>query len=162
MRTLLDTRPEALPARTPTENMKALEVLIPEVCDPIDIPSVTNHDFCDGIYRRQYSMKADDIVVSKTHKKDNYFLLFSGEVSIADGDGNVVRVSAPYMMITRPGTKRVVYCHKDCEIFTFHGNDDNEQDLDKLEEKYVIPEAPATIEDLRGAMQMIEYFGETL
>ena len=48
-------------------------------------------------------------------------------------------------MVTEPGTKRIVYAHEDTVIYTFHGNPDNETDLKRLEDRYVIPEPRPTL-----------------
>lgn len=131
---------------TPYEKIRKLEALVPVVFErQLDIEAITSHQWCDGVYCRRFFLEKDAMVVSKIHKKQNWFLLFSGEVSIYDGTGKAVRLKAPHLMVTEPDTKRVVYAHEDAVIYTFHGNPDNETDLEKLEERYVIPEAKPTL-----------------
>jgi hypothetical protein len=147
VRKLLDTRREQLPAAelTPYDKMRRMEVLIPQVTEELSIEKMTAHGFCDGVYCRRFELPKDAVVVSKIHKKQNWFVLFSGEVSIYDGEGNTTRIKAPYIMVTQPGTKRIVYAHEDAVMYTFHGNPDNEQDITKLEDRYIIPEAKPTL-----------------
>jgi hypothetical protein len=147
MRTLLAVKrdqPVAKPT-TPYQKMRRIEALLPLVSEEIPIDSLTSHAWCDGVYCRRFFLPKDAMVVSKVHKKQNWFLLFSGECSIYDGSGKATRIKAPYLMVTEPGTKRVLYAHEDTVIHTFHGNPDNEQDLTALEERYIIPEAKPTL-----------------
>ena len=126
--------------------IRQLEAAIPEVLEQqLDIDKVTKHDFCDGVYRREFFLPAGAVVVSKIHKKENWFMLWQGDVSIASADGTVKRVRAPYMSKTPINTKRVVYAHTDAIMYTFHGNPDNETDVKKLEEQYILPEHKATL-----------------
>ena len=149
MKTLFDlptpvqTKAPALVEAHPTyESIRRLEAALPLVgVELLDIDDITDHEFCDGVYRREFFLAKDAVVVSKIHKMENWFLLFSGEVTIASADGTVKRVKAPYMAKTETDTKRVVYAHEDSLMYTFHGNPDNETNIDKLEERYIMPEA---------------------
>ena len=126
--------------------IRKLEAAIPEVLElQLDIDKVTSHAFCDGVYRREFFLPAGAVVVSKIHKKENWFMLWSGDVSIASADGTVKRVRAPYMAKTPINTKRVVYAHTDAVMYTFHGNPDNETDPKELEKQYILPEHKATL-----------------
>lgn len=125
--------------------IRRLEAAIPEVLQEIPIDSLTNHAFCDGVYRREFFLPKGATVVSKIHKKENWFLLWSGDVSIASADGTVKRVQAPYMAKTPINTKRVVYAHADSVMYTFHGNPENETDPEVLETQYILPEHKATL-----------------
>jgi len=147
MRTLLDVRREQPVSTqlTPYQKMRKFEALLPLVVEELNIDDCTSHAFCDGVYRRRFFLPKDAVVVSKVHKKQNWFLLYSGECSIYDGTGETVRIKAPYMMVTEPGTKRIVYAHEDTVLYTFHGNPDNETVPEKLEQLYVIPEAKPTL-----------------
>jgi hypothetical protein len=150
MRTLLDVRREQRTAltvkATPYERIRKLEAAIPLMCDEqLVIEDQTSHNFCDGVYCRKFVLPKDAVVVSKIHAKENWFLLFSGEVSIASHDGTVKRIKAPWLSVTEPGTKRVVYAHEEAVMYTFHGNPDNEQNVDKLEKRYIVPESKPTL-----------------
>ena len=128
------------------EVIRKLEAAIPEVLEQqLDIEACTRHAFCDGVYRREFFLPAGAVVVSKIHKKENWFMLWQGDVSIASADGTVKRVQAPYMAKTPINTKRVVYAHTDAVMYTFHGNPDNETDPKELEKQYILPEHKATL-----------------
>lgn len=131
--------------KTPYGKIRRMEALIPEVLPELNIDECTDHDFCDGVYRRRFFLPKDAIVVSKVHKKENFFLLYEGEISIYNAEGEVIRVTAPYMAVTKPNTKRVVYAHEDSVMYTFHGNPDNEKDPDELEKIFIVPEPKPTL-----------------
>lgn len=123
--------------------LRKMEAAIPQELETISIDDLTDHAWCDGVYRREFFLPKGAIVVSKIHQIENWFLLFSGEISVASADGSVIRVKAPYMAKTEVGTKRAVYAHEDSVMYTFHGNPDNESDLEVLEARYIEPEEPA-------------------
>ena len=83
-----------------------------------DMPLV--HTFTPGLYTRQITMPKGSLVVSLTHKTEHPFVISKGRVSVwTDGDG-VITFEAPYIGITKPGTRRVLYIHEDCIWTTFH------------------------------------------
>jgi hypothetical protein len=104
-----------------------------------DQNKVTGHQYCDGLYSRQYFLPAGNVAVSLMHKKENFFLLVQGECMVWGPDGQV-RIRAPFMQTTLPGAKRVIHALEDCVFVTFHPNPDNETDLKKLEDRFIIPE----------------------
>jgi hypothetical protein len=88
-------------------------------------------------------------VISKTHRKENFLLLVAGEALITTPDGTV-RVAAPHMVLTAPGVKRAVFAVTDLVLLTIHPNPDNERDMKKLEERFIIPEVLGEIPRLNG------------
>jgi hypothetical protein len=87
-----------------------------------DEKNTLKHTFCDGQYVREIFMPAGQIITTKIHKKLHPFFIMSGELSIASEEG-IVRVEAPYHGITKPGTKRIIYTHKDTIFITVHATD---------------------------------------
>lgn len=136
---------DVVPASSGMEKLQQLEQAMREEIEEIPIDDLTSHQWCDGVYCRRFFLPKGALVVSKVHRKQNWFLLFDGEVSITDGDGKRERLRAPHLMVTQPGTKRAVLAHKDSIMYTFHGNPDNVTDTDELEEMYVIPETPTAL-----------------
>ena len=101
----------------------------------------TSHHFCDGVYCREFFLPAGAVAVGKMHKRESFFMLVSGVATMSIADGTVLQIRAPYMAVTQPGSKRLVYAHEDATFLTFHPNPENEQDLVRLEEKFIIPMA---------------------
>lgn len=156
MRNLFDTSTDLVRTRSteleiptdPYEKIRMFEALAYAAIPPEDLDDmaeVTRHDFCDGVYRREFFLPQGHWVVSKLHGHENWFLLFSGDITVYAGDGTTTRIKAPFMMKTMPGTKRIVYAHEDSMIYNFHANPDNETDPVKLEAKFIIPEEKPTL-----------------
>ena len=92
------------------------------------------HTFADGCYIREIYNPANELLVTKIHKKKHPFFLMKGEMSILTESG-VERLSAPYYGITLPGTKRIIYTHTPCTFVTVHAT--KETDVDKVEEEVI-------------------------
>ena len=123
------------------DKVRELESVMMKMDGQIPWEQLTSHHFCDGVYARQFFLPAGVCAVGKMHAKESFFLLVSGEASISTEDGTVHRIKAPYMAVTQPGSKRVVFGHEDTIFLTFHPNEDNERDMELLERKFIIPEA---------------------
>jgi hypothetical protein len=130
------------------DQVRQLEAAIREMGGDFDIEAHTSHHFCDGLYARELNVPAGTVIVGKTHASRNFFLLVKGTMWLATPDGPV-RIEAPYMTTTQPGTKRAGYAETDCVCMNFHANPDDEWDLEKLEARYITPEAlPAPEKEL--------------
>lgn len=125
------------------EKVRALESVIKELPkeDQIDWELLTSHHFCEGVYAREFFLPAGTVAVGKMHAKESFFLLVMGDATISTEGGVVQRIRAPYMAVTQPGSKRVVFAHEDTLFLTFHPNPDDERDMERLEARYIIPEA---------------------
>lgn len=91
------------------------------------------HSFADGIYMRQIEIPKGMLIVGKIHKHSHPNVLLKGSVSVFTEEEGEQRLEAPLAMISKAGTKRVVYSHEDCVWLTFHSVG-NETDLDKIED----------------------------
>ena len=90
-----------------------------------------SHTVTPGLYVRELTMPAGLLIVSRIHLREHPFYILSGEVSVYDGD-SVSTYVGPYKGITKPGTKRVLYTHKDTVWVTFHVTDKTSvEDLEK-------------------------------
>lgn len=112
------------------------------------------HTFADGVYVREIFIPKGTLVVGKIHKHSHPNFLLKGDVSVATEDG-VSRIKAPSSMISKAGTKRVVFAHEDTVWVTVHVTDS--QDLVKIEEEIIAKsydELPSSItillEDING------------
>ena len=137
------------------ERMRELQAAIPKMTDTIPTNSLTGHEFCDGLYCRKYFLPKGVIAVSLMHAHDNFFVVASGEMMVWGPEGQA-RLKAPYMTVTKPGTKRIVYGIEDTLILTFHPNPDNGTDLRELRDRLIIPELGA-IEDGKAHVPHLDY-----
>ena len=77
------------------------------------------HTFAGGCYVREIFNPANELLVTKIHKKEHPFFLMEGKMSILTEDG-VKHLQAPHYGVTKPGTKRIIYTHTDCVFVTVH------------------------------------------
>jgi hypothetical protein len=118
----------------------ALEEAIKALPEQMDFDELTSHHFCNGLYARELFVPAGVVAVGKTHAQQNLFFLLKGTAAIVTPDGPV-EITAPFMSVTAPGTKRCVYAITDCLFMNVHPNADDERDLLALEHRYITPEA---------------------
>jgi len=100
----------------------------------IDCP--IRHFFTDGLYAREMSAPADSLITSKIHKTEHLFILSKGSLCVWDENGNEVILEAPYIGITKAGTRRVAYIIEDVVWTTFHANPENENEIE-IEERII-------------------------
>lgn len=107
------------------------------------------HTFADGCYVREIFNPANQLLVTKIHKKKHPFFLMQGEMSILTEEG-VIKISAPHHGITLAGTKRVIYTHTDCVFVTVHGT--NKKTVEEVEEEVIaktFDDPEITLQDLK-------------
>lgn len=92
------------------------------------------HAFAPGAYGRQIFIPKETLVVGKIHKHAHLNFLMKGVVSVATEEGPV-RLEAPLMMVSKAGTKRVVYTHEDTVWATVHLTEST--DLAQIEEEII-------------------------
>lgn len=92
------------------------------------------HIFADGLYVRKISCPLGQLLVTEIHKKDNAYFLMKGEITIMSEEGEVT-IEAPYYGITKAGTKRIIYVHKDCIFVTVHST--NSKTVKDAEEELI-------------------------
>lgn len=109
---------EAL-APTRDERIDALELALCEHPNVIDLPLV--HRFTPGLYSRELRAPAGTLATTFIHRQEHQFVLVEGEVSVLEGlDGGAKRIEAPFVGVTKVGTRRVVYVHRAAVWITFH------------------------------------------
>lgn len=86
----------------------------PKIECPLD------HVFTPGLYTRVILMKAGSLITSKIHKTEHPFVVLKGKVSVWTKEAGAVTIEAPFLGVTQPGTKRVLYIHEDTIWATFH------------------------------------------
>ncbi len=79
----------------------------------------TEHIFHGGMYCRQVWRPAGCLIVGKVHKKEHFYMIVSGTVKITTDDG-VQTITGPFLLCSKPGTKRAVYAETDALCMTIH------------------------------------------
>lgn len=122
------------------DKIDRLEAIMAD-CEPVDCPLV--HRFTPGLYTREIFMPAGSLVTSLIHKTEHPFFILKGRVAVLNEiDGEMLRLKAPYVGITKPGTRRVLYIYEDCVWVTTHPTS-------------VVPEGD-TEEDILAAVKLVE------
>lgn len=124
----------------PHQAIDALEREILDSCRLVDMPLV--HRFVPGMYIREIFMPAGIWVTSKIHNTEHPYVVTKGRVSVYSPEGGVQHIEAPYVGITQPGTRRVLFIHEDTTWLTFHplvGDEgaNGEADLPRIEERII-------------------------
>ena len=65
-------------------------------------------------------MPAGTLIVSKIHKTEHPYFITKGRASVWIEGVGVKVIKAPHHGVTKPGTRRLLYIHEDCEWSTFH------------------------------------------
>ena len=98
----------------------------------------TTHRFADGMYSREIEIPPAVAIISKTHAKECFFILLSGDLTIST-DTSVTHLEAGDVFLSPPG-KRAVVSVNGCRALTVHRLDPYTENLDEIEAQLVIPE----------------------
>lgn len=99
----------------------------------IDMP--LTHRFTEGMYIREIFNPAGALLTTKIHKTEHPFVVLKGKISVYVPGEEVKHIQAPYLGITKAGTRRIIFAYEDTVFVTFHTNPDNEQNIDVLEDR---------------------------
>ncbi len=123
------------------ERLDALEkAMLTSDAHPVELP--VTHRFTPGLYAREIFMPAGTLLTSRIHKTEHPYVVISGKVSVFIEGVGVEHIEAPFVGITKPGTRRVLYIVEDCRWITFHPltgdeGERGEEDLGKIEERII-------------------------
>ena len=93
--------------------------------------------FAPGVYMRQMNAKAGTLVVSKMHRTEHMNILLTGSLTVATENG-IELLTAPLVIKSMPGTKRIGYFHEDSSWITVHPT--GETDLELIEQQVIVPD----------------------
>ena len=107
------------------EQVNALETEMRRY-EQLDLP--VKRYFSQGVYARELFIPKGTLLTGKIHKYQQLNIMSQGDLSVLTEDG-VVRVQAPFTIVSPPGTKRIAYAHEDTVWTTIHGTDETDVDL---------------------------------
>ena len=87
-----------------------------------------------GLYAREMLIPAGTVITGRVKKHEHISVIAAGVVTEVTEAGEQ-RVKAPYVMVSRPDTKRIVVAHTDTVWVTIHAT--KETELDKIEEDLI-------------------------
>jgi hypothetical protein len=96
-----------------------------------------SHSFSDGIYTREIFIKKGLFAIGKIHKTDHTFFLMKGKLLLCTEEG-AKEIEAPFYGTSSAGTKRFVLALEDTIFVNVHPNPTNIQEIEKLEDMFVV------------------------
>lgn len=102
---------------------------------------VTDHHFAADMCMRTVFRKAGTLVMGKTHKKEHFFALIDGEMTVWMNDSKT-RAKAPFVWSCPIGTKRITFAHTDATAMTVHQV--SSHDIQAIEDE-LIEDDPASM-----------------
>ena len=96
-----------------------------------DIP--LRHFFAPGLYAREITMPAPMLLTTLIHKTEHIAIVSKGKCTVITENGRET-ITAPFTMVTKPGTLRALYIHEETIWTTIHHNPENIQDLKDLQD----------------------------
>ena len=97
----------------PSLRVEKMEALLAAVQAAPQVPMPVDVGIIDSAYIRAGWVKAGTVVVGHVLNEAVPLVLLKGEAIIAGADGSIP-VSAPYVAINQPGTRRAMYAITDC------------------------------------------------
>lgn len=131
-----------LPAVPTREQIERLENEMRKA-PPIEIR--TTHYFAQGLYAREIFIPKGCLLTGKVHRAEHLNIVSLGDITVWTEQG-MKRVTAPFTMVSKPGTKRVGLAHEDTIWTTVHAA--IETNIELLEQLLVEPDRPLIEETL--------------
>lgn len=104
---------------SPIERRAAIERLEDEILQLPQAVMPLEHFFAQGLYARQLTIPKDCVLTGAIHKFEHINVLLKGDMTVVTEDGPR-RIQAPYVMVSRPGTKRAGFAHEESIWLTVH------------------------------------------
>ena len=105
-----------VPSREQIERLEAAMMTMPQ------LEIQTTHYFANGLYAREVLIPAGCLLTGKIHKSEHLNIVSAGRIVVWTEDG-MAEISAPYTMVSRPGTKRVGMALEDTVWTTIHATE---------------------------------------
>ena len=128
------------------DKVLALEAALREM-PQADLP--TSHLFSGGMYARVMELKKGTTIVGKVHKREHFFILAAGTLAVTV-DGEAAVMTAPQVLVGKPGVKRAGHALEDCTCINVHKTDYT--DLDEIEAEQIEPD-PLALFDSANRMK---------
>lgn len=134
-----------------TEKIDAIHALI-ETLPAVETP--VTHRFTPGLYIREIFVPKGTILVTKIHRTEHPFALMGGKAVVWSEHDGTQKLQAPFLGITKPGTRRVIFVQEDVVWATFHPTE--LVDPDEIEREIIEPHEakPLSTEMVRKVLSL--------
>lgn len=142
-------REETMPNRlTPAPTRVLIQRVEEEIKRLPQVQILPVHIFAEGLYARQIRIPKGVMLTGRVHKKEHLNFLSLGDITVWTEDG-VLRLQAPYVLVSRPGTKRIGYAWSEAvwtTVHAWHGSHDIEEvEAALLEPEQLLEVDPKTL-----------------
>jgi hypothetical protein len=120
------------------------------------------HRFVPGMYCREIFMNAGAVLTTMIHKYEHFAFILSGKARVVSEDRGDEIIEAPAVIVTKPGTKRVLHILEDMRWATVHLTEGNGTVATKDEADLGEIEAVVVARTFEEYSQMLEYKEEQL
>lgn len=104
-----------------------------------------------GLYAREIILPAGTVVMGRI-KKSEYISVIADGVVTEVTEAGMQRIKAPYTMVCKPCTKRIVWAHETAVWVTIHATPPGETDLDTLYNYITVD----SYEEAEGLLEVIK------
>jgi hypothetical protein len=95
------------------------------------------HFFTQGVYARELTIPAGQVIVGKIHKHEHLNFISKGKVTVLTEEGGLEELTAPCTIISPAGVKRLLYTHEETVWTVVHQTD--KTNLDEIEDENISP-----------------------
>jgi hypothetical protein len=127
----MKTALQAIEDHKSIDEIEQIMLTLPQV----DCPVI--HNFGEGIYIRELHMAAGTIAIGHLQRFNHFNVFLHGKVMMLNPDGTKTVLEAPLTFFADPGRK-VGYVIEPLVWQNIYPNPDNETDIEKLEERWLI------------------------
>ena len=124
------TGAEAVASRLDSPGWQEIDAFEAQAAGLPQVELPVRHLFTPGLYTRQIFMPAGTLLTSRIHLFEHPFIIAAGIVSVWGDETGWQTYRAPYLGVTLPATRRVLYIHEDTTWLTSHVT--TETDPDKI------------------------------
>lgn len=89
--------------------------------EPVYCP--LHHQFTNGMYSRTIYMPKGTLITSLVHRTEHQFIVSHGSALVKVNENEWDRIFAPFVGVTKPGTRRILHIEEDCVWTTLHPTD---------------------------------------
>lgn len=123
-----------------TDYHKNLDQVEKAIMQAESVECPITHYFVNGVYCREMFMPKGVVLTSKIHLSMHPFILSKGKIAVVDNNGEPQIIEAPYLGVTFPGTRRIIYSYEDSVWTTIHRTDvkpesDSDEDIERAANK---------------------------
>lgn len=119
------------------ERVNEVERMIAEAAETSPHECSVTHRFTPGLYSREILMPKGTLLTSKIHRTEHQYVVLQGVAHVWTDDEGVVTIKAPFVGITKPGTRRILFIEEDCRWITFHPT--KETNIEQIEAELIYP-----------------------